>query len=103
MKVEIISVERTETIELPPETDFVGVKLDLPDEHDCCVNCGFPDELCGGRVECHTDQRKLDGGVTVTVYSYLLSGAAKALSLRGYDGLVFCDVTCGDVRIIITV
>lgn len=104
MKVEIIYGEQSETIELPPETDFVGIEFDFSDGHKFCVsNFDLPDELCDGRVERHTEQRELHGDMSVTVTSYRLSGAAKALSLRGYDGLVFCDAVCGDVRIIITV
>lgn len=99
MKVEILSVERTETIELPSDTDYVGVKLDLPNGHTFSVNMfDFPDELCGRCIECHTEQRALDGGMTVTVYAYCLNGAARVLSLKGYEGLVFCDLSCGDVR-----
>ncbi len=105
MKFEIISGGHTEVIELPGETDFVGIKV-VQSGHSFdifSINFDLPDELCGGRVECHTEQRELDGGMTVTLYCYSLSGAAKALSLKGYDGLVFFDVTYGDIRFILTV
>lgn len=105
MKFEMISVERSEVIELPPETDFVGIKIVQSDHtfDNFSINFDFPDELCGGRVECHTEQRELDGDMTVTLSSYCLSGAAKALSLKGYDGLVFFNIVYGDVRFILTV
>lgn len=99
MRFEIISGEHTEVIELPDGTEYAAIKIYHPEcPYDNFITVGpfLPDEMYS---ECHTEQRELDGGMTVTVYAYCLNGAAKALSLKGYEGLVFCDLSCGDVRL----
>lgn len=102
MKVEVICGDLAETKEMPPDVDIVGFKLTDNGENIMNVNTGWPETLGGAAVGCDTRELELSGGVRLTLYLYRLGGAAGVLSLKSYAGLVFCDISFCNMRIILT-
>ena len=90
MKIEITYYGQTDTIDLPSDIDLAGISIGTLN-----VNTEFSEILCGTPVMCEIEQKILDDGTVVTVYLYRLSGAAKALSLKDYKGLICCDILYG--------
>lgn len=90
MKIEITCCGQTDTVDLPSDIDLAGISIGNFD-----INTGFPEILCGTPVVREIEQKILDDGTAFTVYLYRLSGAAKALSLKSYTGLIYCDILYG--------
>lgn len=99
MNIEITYHNQTDTIALPPGTDFVGLSLSSV----LNMNNGFPKRLGGAPVVCTPIDKSLPDGTVLTVYCYQLGGKAKVLSLRQYTGLSCFDIQNGDVRITCTI
>lgn len=95
MKIEITCQGKSDILVCPPEIDFVGVSI----ANACNINNGFPRTLGGTIVNCVEESKVLSDGTSFTAYLYEFSGDAKALSLKGYTGLVCYDILYGEVRV----
>lgn len=95
MKIEIACQGKRDILVCPPETDFVGVSI----ANVCNINIGLPRTLGGTLVNCVEENKVLVDGTLFTAYFYEFTGDAKALSLKGYTGLVCYDISYGDVRV----
>ncbi len=95
MRIEINCQGITDTLICPPETDFVGVSI----ANVCNVNTVFSETLSETLVNCLKENKVLFDGTLFTVYFYEFYGSAKVLSLKDYSGLIYSDISYGDIRV----
>ena len=101
MRIEITHKNQTDTVELPSDTDLVGMSLGTDYNQGEMFNIcqRLPKTLGGAPVECETEKTHLANGMLLTTYIYKLGGKAKVLSLKKFIGLVHCDILCENVRL----
>ena len=98
MKLDVIYHEQTRTVDLP-QADFIGIRWG----DGFGINTAFPAELGGTPVISEHIELTLPDGSVLSLYLYTFSGRASVLSLKPYKGLVFAEVTQGEVSLRITV
>ncbi len=95
MQIEITCQGITDTLICPPETDFVGVSI----ANVCNVNTDFSAMLSKTLFNCVKENKVLFDGTLLTAYFYEFFGSAKVLSLKDYSGLVYSDISYGDIKV----
>lgn len=96
MRIEVTANGNIEIIPLPDDIDHVGVVI--PDKK-FFLNSFLDSDAC----ELTIDSRVLSDGTKVDFHLYRFLGAAKVMSMKGYEGLVNCELALGSIQIKIIV